>query len=184
MADKPRLEKIDTNEQSFALEQLEPSPIDDGPADTYLPTPQPSTSGFLNHSLPYYLHRIQRYSSYTFSAFAALHITNTSLIPLYTRSLPESSRYLLLTRPYYQSALAEPLLVGIPLATHIVSGLLLRLHHRAVQLRRAGAESAADHRIVKWPPVSRIQALGLMADTVGPLTCECDTGTTTACHWR
>ena len=46
--------------------------------------------------------RIQRYSSYTFSAFLAAHVTNTSLIPLLTRSVQSSDAYLLLTRPYYR----------------------------------------------------------------------------------
>lgn len=62
--------------------------------------------------------RLQKYSTYAFTIFASFHITNTSIIPLVTRSVPASEPYLLLTRPYYQSFPLEPLLVTLPIATH------------------------------------------------------------------
>lgn len=107
--------------------------------------------------------RIHRYSSYTFTAFATLHITNTSLIPLLTRSLPASDTYLLLTRPYYQSPLLEPLLVVLPLLAHIASGTALRLYRRSQAAKRYGAESRADRRLLAgkaWPKLSGTSALG------------------------
>lgn len=104
--------------------------------------------------------RIQKYSSYTFTAFAALHITNVSIIPLATRSVVESNRYLLLTRPYYQSALTEPLLVALPLAAHITSGIALRFWRRRQALLRYGAETRREKRTIPWPVVSGTSALG------------------------
>ena len=104
--------------------------------------------------------RIQKYSSYTFTFFAALHITNTSLIPLATRSVTESNRYLLLTRPYYQSALAEPLLVALPLLAHATSGIVLRLYRRSQALKRYGAETRTDKRTIPWPALSGTSLLG------------------------
>jgi hypothetical protein len=104
--------------------------------------------------------RIQKYSSYTFTAFAALHIANVSIIPLATRSVIESNRYLLLTRPYYQSALTEPLLVGLPLVAHVTSGIALRLWRRRQALQRYGAETRTDKRTIPWPVLSGTSALG------------------------
>lgn len=81
-----------------------------------------------------------------------------------TRSVPEASKYLLLTRPYYQSwPLAEPLIVIAPLLTHVVSGVLLRLYRRRIALERAGAESRSDRRTIAWPKLSGTSALGYLA---------------------
>lgn len=104
--------------------------------------------------------RTQRYSSYAFTVFTAFHITNTSLIPLLTRSLASANRSLLLTRPYYQSALAEPLLIVIPLAAHITSGIALRLYRRRKALQRYGAETLRDRKTIPWPALSGTSALG------------------------
>ena len=109
------------------------------------------------------VYRIQKYSSYTFSVFAALHITNTAFLPLITQSTTIASRYLLLTRPYYQSFPAEPMIVILPLMAHVASGVALRMHRRKSALERAGAETQADRRSVPWPTVSWISATGFAA---------------------
>ena len=106
--------------------------------------------------------RIQRYSSYTFTLFLTAHITNTSLLPLASQSLRASEKYLLLTRPYYQSSLLEPLIIVAPLTLHVVSGLALRLHRRRVTAKHYGAETRSDRRKVAWPKVSGTSALGFM----------------------
>jgi hypothetical protein len=103
---------------------------------------------------------VQKYSSYAFTVFASFHIANTSIIPLLTKSVTESNRYLLLTRPYYQSALTEPLLVGIPLIAHISSGVALRFYRRSQALHRYGAETHGDKRKIPWPPLSGTSLLG------------------------
>jgi hypothetical protein len=104
--------------------------------------------------------RVQKYSSYAFTIFASFHIANTSIIPLFTRSVLESNRYLLLTRPYYQSALAEPLVVALPLIAHVGSGIALRLYRRRQTLRRYGAETRQDKKTIAWPALSGTSALG------------------------
>lgn len=104
--------------------------------------------------------RIHKYSSYAFGIFTALHITNTSLVPLAVRSVPDANRYLLLTRPYYQSTLAEPLVVALPLLAHISAGIALRLYRRRVALQRYGAETRTDKRRIPWPALSGTAALG------------------------
>lgn len=104
--------------------------------------------------------RIQKYSSYAFGIFTTFHIANTSLIPLATRSVPEANRYLLLTRPYYQSTLAEPLVVALPLVAHITSGVALRLYRRRQALHRYGAETRTDKRSIPWPALSGTSLLG------------------------
>jgi hypothetical protein len=80
--------------------------------------------------------RIQRYSSYTFTFFASLHLATTSIIPLVAQSVPASESYLLLAREIYQTPLSEPLLVALPIAAHVGSGIALRLLRRAHNLRR------------------------------------------------
>lgn len=104
--------------------------------------------------------RVQKYSSYAFTVFASFHVANTSIIPLLTQNVPESNRYLLLTRPYYQSAVAEPLVVALPLFAHIASGIALRFYRRHQALKRYGAETHRDRRTIPWPALSGTSALG------------------------
>jgi hypothetical protein len=107
--------------------------------------------------------RTQRYSTYAFSAFVAMHLTNTSIIPLITQSVAKSESYLLLTRPYYQNRPFEPLLIGIPLVVHIASGLGLRLIRRRSAGKRFASSAdklSLSERKKLWPPVSVISATG------------------------
>ncbi|PNS20805.1 hypothetical protein CAC42_2736 [Sphaceloma murrayae] len=148
------------------LQELEPSPVEETPSsaqDSYFPPPTPRSSFLglsLSRSPTWYLVKSQKYSSYAFTAFLSMHITNTSLIPLLTRSVPASEPYLLLTRPYYQSPLAEPLVVLAPLAVHLASGLALRLYRRKEELRMYGAEEKGDRRKISWPRISGTSQLG------------------------
>ena len=123
-----------------------------------------NTLGLSQHSPVWYLTRIQKYSSWVFTAFAAAHITNTSLIPLITRNVPASESYLLLTRPYYQGIPAEPLLIVVPMWTHIISGVALRFYRRNQNARRFGEISSSENNknfFVKfWPSVSGVSKLG------------------------
>ena len=158
------------------MQELDPSPVDETPSgttqDNYFPdSSQPSSKntiglGLSQHSPIWYLTRIQKYSSYAFSAFAAAHIANTSLIPLATQSVPASEPYLLLTRPYYQSwPIAEPLLIIAPLVAHIGSGIALRIYRRNLNAKRYGAETEAQRRQFStelWPTLSGISKLGYL----------------------
>ena len=96
-------------ESTFSLEELEPSPVEETPAqfkgDGYFPPDSNSNGkstgshvGLSNHSTLWYLNQVQKYSTYLFSAFAGAHIANTSIIPLVTQSVPASESFLLLTR--------------------------------------------------------------------------------------
>ncbi|KAF2761419.1 hypothetical protein EJ05DRAFT_483787 [Pseudovirgaria hyperparasitica] len=158
-------------ETPFGLTEVDPSPIEDTPyevsSDSYFPQatspPQSSTTsifGLGNHGPAWYLIRAQKYSSYTFTVFAAFHVTNTAILPLITRSVTSSDKYLLLTRPYYQSFPLEALLIGIPAITHVAAGVALRLYRRSQSLGWYGAESRKDRRTIAWPKVSGISALG------------------------
>ena len=139
------------------LQELEPSPVEESPLgskEDYFPSqhtpetpPQPtrtSTLGLSQHSPIWYLTRIQRYSSYVFTAYGVAHMVNTSIIPLITRSVPESNRYLLLTRPYYQGIPAEPLLIIAPLWAHVISGVALRIVRRNLNAKRYGDSGEKD----------------------------------------
>jgi len=103
--------------------------------------------------------RIQRYSSYTFSLFAGLHLATTSIIPIVARSVPASESYLLLAREIYQTPLSEPLLVGLPILAHVGSGLALRLLRRNQNVRRYYGTSGATLSS-GWPHFSYIAASG------------------------
>ena len=76
------------HESNAGLTEVDPSPVDETPADfkgDYFPQngsyPTKNTS-FLglpqsHHSALYYLGRIQKYSTYAFTAFAAAHVKPT-----------------------------------------------------------------------------------------------------------
>ena len=160
------------------LTEVEPSPVEETPSgskedyfgssnDTNGPASYgPGHSlGLFQHSAIWYLTRIQKYSSYVFTAYGAAHIVNTSIIPLITRSVSESERYVLLTRPYYQGIPAEPLLVIIPLWAHVISGVALRIVRRNLNAKRYGDLSSKEGKKSFlssdfWPRVSGISKLG------------------------
>ncbi|KAM0714373.1 hypothetical protein Q7P37_010160 [Cladosporium fusiforme] len=170
----------DREDSLASLQEVEPSPVDETPSnntntDDYFPAASSGTSspkptnglGLSGHSPAWYLARIQKYSSYAFSAFTVAHIANTSLIPLAAGSVHGSEGSLLLTRPYYQSwPIAEPFLIILPLAAHIGSGLALRLYRRNLNARRYGAETRSEkkqYRDKLWPTVSGISKLGYLS---------------------
>ena len=93
--------------------------------------------------------------------------------------MPASETYLILAREIYQTPLAEPLLVGLPILAHVAAGVALRLVRRAQNLKRYGgatpgmyalhrsrtaasAGSGASQRssVSIWPPLSYISASG------------------------
>ncbi|KAK4570245.1 hypothetical protein LTR86_002325 [Recurvomyces mirabilis] len=165
-------------DRATSLVELEPSPVEETPSDNkegYFPSPddtenptQPqrsSTLGLSQHSPIWYLTRIQKCSSYVFTAFGAAHIVNTSIIPLITQSVPQAERYVLLTRPYYQGIPAEPLLVIIPLWAHVISGVALRVIRRNLNAKRYGDSGSKEGKksffsSEFWPKVSGISKLG------------------------
>ena len=104
--------------------------------------------------------RIQKYSSYTFTLFLGFHITNTSVLPLLTRSVADSETYLLLTRPFYQSPLTEPFVVALPLLAHVGSGVALRLYRRHQLAKRYGNVNHEQQRHIRWPSLSGTSLIG------------------------
>ncbi|KAF3343373.1 putative transporter C11D3.05 [Verticillium dahliae VDG2] len=126
---------------------LQFSPEDDAehtkPTTAGSPTPLglSRSNSHASHNSIYYLTRIQKYSSYLIPVFTTIHLANTSLIPLITRSVPASETYLLQARELYQTTLTEPLLVTLPIAAHIASGLALRLIRRSQNLARYGGST-------------------------------------------
>jgi Protein of unknown function (DUF1691) len=111
----------------------------------------------------YTVTRTQKYSSYVFTTFLGMHITNTALLPLITRSVPDADTYLLLTRPYYQSSVAEPLIVALPLLAHVASGLALRIQRKRLADRRFGyleAEKNTKTIRSRWPTLSYTSLAG------------------------
>ncbi|QUC21284.1 uncharacterized protein UV8b_05527 [Ustilaginoidea virens] len=96
----------------------------------------------------FYLSRLQRYSSYAMGVFTTLHLASVSLIPLVTRSVPGSETYLLMTREIYQTTpVAEGLLVALPVAAHVASGVALRLLRRWQNMRRYGGGAPGAHAL-------------------------------------
>ncbi|KAK3724160.1 hypothetical protein LTR37_001284 [Vermiconidia calcicola] len=160
------------------LQEMEPSPVEETPSqvrDGYFDIEKSSSSSPSNgtnflglsnqHGALYYLQRIQKYSSYTFTAFGLAHITNTSIIPLITQSVPASEPYLLLTRPYYQGLPAEPLLILIPLWAHVLSGIAMRVYRRNLNAKKYGDDEESEKgkgyfSNTFWPKVSGISKLG------------------------
>ncbi|KAI0376791.1 DUF1691-domain-containing protein [Hypomontagnella monticulosa] len=181
MADDPRTLNPKASEETLvSLLRLDPSPIDSPPIyDKELP-PLPEEASQLSshnakpslatststlglsgsgsgHGPIFYLSRVQRYSSYTFSFFASLHIANTSIFPLIYQSVPYSEPFLLMAREIYQTPLTEPLLVALPVVAHVTSGLAIRLLRRRQNLKRYGGHT---HHVRIWPPLSYISVSG------------------------
>lgn len=172
------------------LEVLAPSPTEPSTPIDETSDPSSSSSSSQNNTTFFGLRRrnpaqilqsLQKYSSYAFSIFAAFHVTNTAVLPLVSRLLSDSntaatqdaSQYLLLTRPYYQSPVAEPVVVLLPLVTHIASGIALRLYKRHILLKHYGGytpllpayskEDRARWRTAPWPKTSWQQMAGYVA---------------------
>ncbi|EGY19632.1 uncharacterized protein VDAG_01648 [Verticillium dahliae VdLs.17] len=134
---------------------LQFSPEDDAehtkPTTAGSPTPLglSRSNSHASHNSIYYLTRIQKYSSYLIPVFTTIHLANTSLIPLITRSVPASETYLLQARELYQTTLTEPLLVTLPIAAHIASGLALRLIRRSQNLARYGGSTPGMYALAR-----------------------------------
>jgi hypothetical protein len=107
----------------------------------------------------------------------SIHLANTSLIPLFTRSVAASEKHLLLAREIYQTPVSEPLLIGLPVLAHVASGVGLRLLRRSQNLRKYGGATPGMHAVDRsrhgtgasavsvstvriWPPLSYISASG------------------------
>jgi succinate dehydrogenase/fumarate reductase cytochrome b subunit len=174
------------DDNPIKMKELDPSPVEEtpsydpdlekslDPSNPYFP-PQSSThsstsstlglsSSSSRWNLPHILHTLQKYSTVPPSLYLILHYTNTSLIPLLTRSVPASESYLLLTRPYYQSFPLEPLLLAAPIATHVLSGIALRIYHRRQSVLRHAGQGASytERRSIPWPKLSVQSMLGYM----------------------
>lgn len=79
--------------------------------------------------------------------FTALHLTNVSLIPAMTRTVPSSETFLLMTREIYQTTLSEPLIVFVPVLAHVGSGIALRLLRRWQNMERYGGRTPGLHAL-------------------------------------
>ncbi|PFH56029.1 hypothetical protein XA68_17183 [Ophiocordyceps unilateralis] len=189
MEETPRQwQRRDSQQTLMSLLQLDPSPIESPPSspsplhDKELP-PLPTSSGSSTAGAPglsgnggrgaiFYLTRLQRYSSFATAFFASIHLVNVSLIPLATRSVPGSETYLLMTRELYQTPLAEPLVVALPVVAHVGAGVALRLLRRWQNMRRYGAATPAMYALHRtrttsskdsvrlWPSLSYVSASG------------------------
>ncbi|GAP88025.1 hypothetical protein SAMD00023353_3200690 [Rosellinia necatrix] len=175
----------------MSLVHLDPSPIDTPEDESSEDSPEASASGVISPSRRspvsiglsgtgrgpiFYFTRIQRYSSYTFTFFAGLHFANTAVIPLIYRSVPYSEPFLLMTRELYQTRYTEPLLVGLPVVAHILSGIAVRLLRRRENKRRYQGDADTGFWSLKksddpypasrkptsriWPVFSNISASG------------------------
>ncbi|KAL4780490.1 hypothetical protein BJX76DRAFT_46089 [Aspergillus varians] len=162
----------DTDTKSIlSMHELDPSPVneifpDTSEASEYQPLSEPqklgwSPLGLRGQSWDSWLSTFQRYSTYPPTLFTALHFVNTSLIPIATRSVPESDNYLLLTRPIYQSPVFEHLMLTIPILTHIASGIALRNIRSSRRARLYGAETRDQRYALSfWPRMSLQARLG------------------------
>ncbi|KAK5938834.1 hypothetical protein PMZ80_009026 [Knufia obscura] len=173
---------------SYPMEQLDPSPVDEEPPTlyesdikdenvvnpddlstteypTYFPPANNTTNniGISRSRIPSILLSLQKYSTIPPTLYLIGHYTNTALIPLLTLSTQKAENSLLLTRPYYQSFPLEPLLIFIPVVTHVASGLSLRIYRRFQAAKRYGAETHAQRKQISkslWPKLSLTSALG------------------------
>ncbi|ODH12833.1 hypothetical protein ACO22_07871 [Paracoccidioides brasiliensis] len=168
------------------LQELEPSPIEWSPdleLGEYFPNTRSGSEGrcncrynpfrYLNLGLGLsgrgwenWLSILQRTSTYPPTIFLGLHLSNTSIIPLLTGSVPSAEPFLLLTRPLYQSPALEPLLLTIPVLTHLASGVALRILRARRRTRLYGAETHEQRNEIRssgnWKYPSIQARLGYM----------------------
>ncbi|KAJ5208107.1 hypothetical protein N7449_002486 [Penicillium cf. viridicatum] len=163
-------EDIDTK-SIISLQELDPSPVHDSldvESGEYFPRAASPTQhgvgisipklGLSGHRWDSWLTGIQKYSTYPPTAFFILHLANTSLIPLMTRSVPASESYLLLTRPIYQAPGLEHLVLTIPIIAHVASGIALRNIRAGRRARLYGAETRAQRNTLYFWPRMSLQA--------------------------
>jgi succinate dehydrogenase/fumarate reductase cytochrome b subunit len=172
----PPLTTSDTRSSISAIpmHEVEPSPVDEeeppeyptNPSDVEkqsLPSSAYNTTNFLGltpSTTLRVLSSLQKYATIPPTIYLTMHYANTSLIPLLTQSARESDKYLLLTRPYYQSFPLEPLLIFAPIITHVASGIALRIYRRRLSAQRHGAETHTQRKKIPWPKPSLTSALG------------------------
>jgi hypothetical protein len=153
------------------MHEVDPSPVDDDELDTLLPTSSTPKSqsgtnflGLTPHRTLGILQAVQKFSLAPFGLYLAMHYTNTAIIPLITPSVRAADSYLLLTRPYYQTPPLEPLLIFLPVLTHVASGVALRVYRRRIAALRHGAETHKQRKEMKkkipWPKLSLTSAAG------------------------
>ena len=161
-------------ERETSLQELDPSPVEspnvdasnpekDPESGAYFPPTRSSTSttlGLHPTTISNTLLALQKYSVIPPSLYLLGHYTSTALVPLITQDIYSAERTLLLTRPYYQSWPLEPVLIFAPIATHILSGIALRIHRRRISAKRHGGDTYAERRKIAWPKVSLTSALG------------------------
>lgn len=125
---------------SAELRQVDPVPLPDNDlsidsAESIAKSSSSSSSSSSSHDKPHgtlprsffaYVQKVQRYSSYSFSAFITMHAASVVVAPLWSIEAAEST--LQFTSALYQSPLIEPWLVYGSLGLHIASGILLRAH--------------------------------------------------------
>ncbi|KAF7593040.1 RNA methyltransferase tRNA(m5U54)methyltransferase [Aspergillus hancockii] len=168
---------VDTHSM-VSMQRLDASPVQEAFPDResglYIPREQDPKPGSKSHgglstpklglsgySWTSWLSTIQKYSSYPPTLFFALHVANTSLFPLATRSVPDSEPYLLLTRPIYQSPGLEHVILTIPILIHVASGIVLRNIRSYRRARLYGAETRSQRHLLNfWPRVSLQARLG------------------------
>ncbi|KAL4801750.1 hypothetical protein BDV18DRAFT_148129 [Aspergillus unguis] len=165
----PTQDDIDTR-SIVSMQVLDPSPVEENFPDTpevyttqYEPPSAPQKFGWSPLGLrglnwDSWLSALQKYSTYPFTLFAALHFANTSLIPIATRSVSESDSYLLMTRPIYQSPGLEHAMLTIPLLTHIASGIALRNIRSSRRARLYGIETRDQKYALSFWPRMTLQA--------------------------
>ncbi|KAG5938243.1 hypothetical protein E4U53_008044 [Claviceps sorghi] len=110
-------------------------------------TGAPGLSSHGGRSAIFYLTRLQKYSSYAMGIFTGLHLANVSLIPAMTRTVPSSETFLLMAREIYQTPLAEPIVVFLPVLAHVGAGVALRLLRRWQNMKRYGGRTPGLHAL-------------------------------------
>ncbi|KAK9451417.1 uncharacterized protein V1518DRAFT_408498 [Limtongia smithiae] len=122
-AEKPLL-PTSSRRQSITEKHVPADADDKQESEEYDPSfPRGNTIQLWRH----YLFKIHKYSSYSFSAFVALHAVTVAGVPA-ALGIDAGESALLLARVAYQTPGIEETLVFGSLAAHLVSGVILRIH--------------------------------------------------------
>lgn len=112
------LTEIDPTPVAIPSESPESAPVEDSSSSN--PASPPTSASVVR-----WLQAAQKYSSYTFAGFFAMHVASVIVAPSISIAAGDSTMQF--TGAFYQNALTEPWLVYGSLGTHIVAGTALRM---------------------------------------------------------
>ena len=136
------------------LNEVDPSPVpedDDQNDKDGIIHPHHHSHWLYKHlpSILNVLQKINRYSSYAFSAFLGVHVVNTMVAPLWPSSDPLGTindTFMVARELYLRRPFIEPLFIFGSAAAHVLTGIAMRVIRRVEERKYYGESLAHQYR--------------------------------------